>query len=131
MFPTKKPRALIIDDDAGCRSVLSRRLKNKGMVVDEAGDGEQGERSLLSKVYDVILLDIVMPILDGPSMLREAVVKGYKGKAPIVVMTNLPDFDRRIADAKNLGVVKVVVKSEISLTVLADDVLAMVGTGKA
>ena len=67
----KKKKILIIDDDEairdGCRQVLSR----KGYDVETTGNSVQGLESSLSDIYDIILLDLKMPVLGGMEFLKK------------------------------------------------------------
>jgi two-component system OmpR family response regulator len=67
--PTAK-RVLVIDDEDAIRRLVSRALSAHGIVVDEAGDGEEGLRRARSRSYDAILLDLLLPGLDGMTVLH-------------------------------------------------------------
>src|SRR5262252_8643881 len=65
------PSVLIIDDDLELGDMLVRLLSREGYSVEQRTDGEQGLRAALTGEYDVVLLDVMMPRLDGLQLLRE------------------------------------------------------------
>ena len=69
-FP--KARVLVVDDEAGIRSMLSRFLSLLGYHVDEAANGEQALWMLARSRYDVAVLDIRMPGMDGVALMHRA-----------------------------------------------------------
>src|SRR5262245_8397058 len=64
-------RVLVVDDEAGLRRFLAQELTARGFAVDSAGSGEEGLRKIAEAVYDVVLLDMKMPGMDGLAALRE------------------------------------------------------------
>lgn len=65
---------LIVDDDADVCWVLQQLLTLHGHVIRTAADGEEGIRLLIERPPDLLLLDIEMPVLDGPSMAYRMLV---------------------------------------------------------
>src|SRR5437870_9902626 len=63
-------RLLLIDDEQRILNFVSRGLRAEGMSVDAASDGEEGLRLALSRSYDLVILDLVMPGMDGETVLR-------------------------------------------------------------
>jgi CheY-like chemotaxis protein len=89
---------LVIDDDANNREIVRRQLEKDGWAVREAADGEQGLVSFAEHRPGLVLLDLMMPVLDGFGFLDE-LNKRYPGhRVPVVVLTakelNSGDFDR-------------------------------------
>ncbi|MDO4388972.1 MAG: response regulator transcription factor [Eubacteriales bacterium] len=62
-------RLLLVEDDAALRDVLSKRLIQEGYAVDACGDGNEGLEYALSAPYDGIILDIMLPGIDGLTLL--------------------------------------------------------------
>jgi len=69
-------RLLIVEDEGGIAGALRQGLSEQGYAVDVARDGEQGRDYALSAPYDVMLLDILLPKLDGLSLLRDLRKRG-------------------------------------------------------
>jgi DNA-binding response OmpR family regulator len=77
-------RVLAIDDEPGVLRLIARALRNEGLEIDTATNGEEGLRLALSGSYDVVLLDLLMPGTDGVSILRR-LMRLRPGQALIVV----------------------------------------------
>lgn len=93
-------RILIIEDDVPLRNVLREKFTHEGFSVLEANDGEEGLANALSLRPDLILLDIVMPKMDGITMMRKLRQENEWGKSvPIILLTNLSSDDERINKA--------------------------------
>jgi PAS domain S-box-containing protein len=89
---------LVIDDDAECREVVGRYLEREGWRVTTAVDGEEGLRAIAADAPALILLDLMMPGVDGFAFLDE-LPKRFPGmRTPVVVLTakdlTAEDFDR-------------------------------------
>jgi two-component system alkaline phosphatase synthesis response regulator PhoP len=79
------PRVLLIEDEAGLRLTLSDRLISEGYSVDTACDGEAGLERASSGHYDLIVLDVMLPRLDGFEVCR--VVRQRGVTTPILMLT--------------------------------------------
>ena len=64
-------KILIVDDEEDIQKLLKIRLEQEGFVVITAGDGDKGAKAAESELPDLILLDIMMPNVDGYSCLKE------------------------------------------------------------
>jgi CheY-like chemotaxis protein len=81
------PRVLLVEDNEMNRDMLSRRLRKKGFDVDMAFDGAQGVDMAVSGAYDVILMDMSLPVMDGweaARLIREA---PPTAQTPIIALT--------------------------------------------
>ena len=104
---------LVIDDDPECREMVRRYLEREGWRVTEAPDGEAGLREMATEFPALILLDLMMPVLDGFSFLTELPHRFPGARVPVVVLTakdlTASDFDRlngrvaRIIEKGNLA----------------------------
>jgi DNA-binding response OmpR family regulator len=85
----KPPRttALLIDDDARLASLVSEYLGQNEVDVTVAGDGERGLAALRKGQFDVILLDIMLPGVDGLEVCRRIRALPERGQVPIVMLT--------------------------------------------
>ena len=82
-FP--KARVLIVDDGAENRELLTLLLRETGLMVDEAENGQVGVEKAVSGPYDVILMDVNMPVMDGFTATRTLRQQGLK--TPIIALT--------------------------------------------
>ena len=77
-------RILVIDDDSAVRSILAETLRGEGYLVDEAAHGAAGLEQVQVSTPDLILLDILMPVLDGYEFLER--LRDVRGEQPIPVL---------------------------------------------
>jgi DNA-binding response OmpR family regulator/anti-anti-sigma regulatory factor len=80
------PKVLTVDDSRAVRMLVSKNAKEMGLEVDEAEDGQQGLSKVSEESYDLIVLDVTMPVLDGPGMLQELRARG--NKTPVLMLTS-------------------------------------------
>lgn len=78
-------RLLIVEDNVPLQKSLAKGLREAGYAVDIAEDGENALWYALSNEYDVILLDLMLPVLDGLSVLRKLRLEG--GKAHVLIVS--------------------------------------------
>jgi len=93
-------RVLVVEDYAPLRKSLARGLRQEGFAVDLSADGEEGLWYAQSNDYDVIVLDLMLPKLDGLSILRR--LRGEGHKAPVLILTAKGEVDDRV-HGLNLG----------------------------
>jgi two-component system, cell cycle response regulator len=80
------PKILTVDDSRAIRLLVSKHAKEIGLEVHEAEDGEQGLARLKEETFDMVVLDITMPVLDGPGMLARMREGG--DKTPVLMLTS-------------------------------------------
>ena len=86
-------RVLIVDDDQGLRTVLAAALGDEGFAVTQAGDGAAGLRKFESEGADLLILDILMPEMDGLEVCRRI---RRKSAVPIVLLSSRGDEVDRV-----------------------------------
>jgi two-component system, cell cycle response regulator len=79
-------RVLTVDDSRAVRSIVVRQLTEWGCETDEAEDGIKGLEKLDEVLYDLVLLDVTMPEMDGPTMLAKMREAG--NKTPVLMLTS-------------------------------------------
>lgn len=105
----EQPLILVVDDDAGQRLLAGASLLQGGFSVVEAGDGEQALRVFQHEQPDAVLLDVVMPGLDGFAVC-EALRRLPGGRyLPIVMVTGLDDV-KSIERAYQVGATDFITK---------------------
>ena len=92
-------RILIVDDDPGNAVVLTHHLRGQGYATETAADGEEGFRRLASEVFDLVLMDLVMPGMTGFEVLKQT---RSRSRIPVIVLTGHADADLR-RNALRLG----------------------------
>ncbi len=93
MFEQPK-RALVVEDEAKTAAFLRDGLRDHGWSVDVAKDGSEGLRLALKHNYDLLLLDVMLPTLDGWTILRRLRAEGRL--APAVFLTARDELSDRI-----------------------------------
>ena len=81
---------LIVDDEFGLADLLSEILTERGYTVRVAINGELGLAALALHPIDLVLLDVMMPIMDGPAMLAEMRANPRYAAIPVIMMTAVP-----------------------------------------
>lgn len=87
-------RILMVEDDPGLCEAVSFQLEQKGVTVDVCHDGEDGLHWARQQAYDLILLDRMLPGLDGLSVLRSLRQEGIV--TPVVLVTALGEVSQRV-----------------------------------
>ena len=105
---------LVVEDDNFLIKAYEAHLAKAGFHVRTALDGVEAVESLKKVMPDIILLDLVMPRMDGFDVLEEMQKKSEWKKIPIVVLSNLGQESDRDRSLK-LGAVEYIVKSDFSL----------------
>ena len=80
----EEPEILIVDDNPEIREVAMVLLQGEGFTVDEAGDGKEALDKIEHGAYDLILLDVMMPKMDGWEVCRT--LRRYS-QVPIIMLT--------------------------------------------
>jgi DNA-binding NtrC family response regulator len=96
----KKPSVLVIDDDEDIRKVLSEILKDNGYNADSAETGGEAIRKTWKKFYNLALIDIRLPDMDGVELLTK--IKETKPKMRKIIITGYPTLKNAV-EALNKG----------------------------
>jgi len=108
-----KKRILIIEDETNIRVMYASILREAGYEVLEEAEGKEGLDSLINSEWDLLLLDIMLPRLDGIELLKRVQQDQRTKDRPIIVLTNLDD--NRVRDTcLNLGVEEFMVKANVT-----------------
>jgi DNA-binding response OmpR family regulator len=126
--PEGARRVLLAEDDRFLRRAAEARLRRHGLEVLTAADGEEALRVARAEPLDLILLDIVMPKLEGFEVLKLLKEDEATARIPVIILSNLGQ-DRDVAQAKALGAIAFLVKAHLSLQDLVDRVDAALATG--
>jgi CheY-like chemotaxis protein len=101
-------KILILEDDQTLQTAYKLLLENEGHDVTAVDNGKEGLEVLKNLQPDLILLDLLMPVMDGMTFLRKLRESGDDTK--VVVLTNF-DQDKHIEEAQELGAYKYIVKA--------------------
>ena len=115
-------RILIIDDDLYLRDLYEEVLKNAGYEVDTAIDGEEGIEKIKQDGYDLILLDMMLPKIDGLGILTQlSQTQPHPKNGPIILLTNL-GHEPVLQEALQKGAVAYLIKADITPDQLLNEV---------
>jgi len=87
-------RILVVDDEAPMRLALVENLRAEGYQVESAGEGEEALEKVFASDFDLVLLDVMMPVLDGYATCAEMRKRGFK--QPILILTARGMVDDRV-----------------------------------
>ena len=119
----KKKRVLIIEDEPPMLQALNDALTGAGFETLLAGDGEEGLRMALQQKPDIILLDILMPKIDGMTMMKKIREDAWGKKVPMIILTNVnPDSDATINAVVENQPAYYLIKSDMTLEVILEKV---------
>lgn len=120
-------RILIVEDDTYLRDLYKELLETEGYTVEVGVDGEEGLVKAAAGGYDLILLDVMMPKLNGLEMLSELKKKHVeKPNGAIILLTNL-GHDPIVHQAMDEGAQDFLVKSDITPGEFVQKVKAFLG----
>ena len=102
-------RVLVVEDEKPVAKALVLKLTRAGFDAKAVFDGEEALKTLESERFDLIILDLVMPKMDGFQLLAE--LQSRKSEIPIIVTSNLSQGED-VKRAKSLGVREYFVKSD-------------------
>lgn len=109
-----KKKILVVEDELSLRSALNGKLSREGFGILEAKNGKEGLEIALSAHPDLVLLDIVMPVMDGMTMLQKLRKDPWGAEAKVFMLTNLSDTNK-VADAIMQGSYDYLVKTDWTL----------------
>ena len=119
-------RVLVIDDEPVVRALLQKSLEFAGFEVLTAADGSRGLATVRGEAPDVVVLDLMMPHIDGFEVLRQLQTDGSADAPPVIVLTALsdPSVKVRCLDAGAAGVMT----KPCEPSVLAAEIVRLAGT---
>src|SRR5262245_52091557 len=85
--PSSARRALVVEDERPIRELLELHLSSAGYDVTTCADGTSALARLLERPFDVVILDVMLPGIDGVSLCRRARAEGPNTTAPILMVT--------------------------------------------
>jgi DNA-binding response OmpR family regulator len=110
----KKTKVLIVEDEEILLTALSEELRQEGFEVIGAKDGMEGVEKTASEKPDLVLLDLVMPKLDGLGALKQMKANPETKNIPVMILTNLSDYDK-ISEGLSMGAMDYLVKANYRL----------------
>lgn len=117
-----KGKVLLVDDDPLILRMYQKKLSTDGYSVSTAFNGEEAMVQVLKQKPDIILLDVMMPKMNGVETLKELKKRPETNDIPIIFLTNLGDSAEDIESAKKMGALDYLIKAETDLSLLTERV---------
>jgi len=111
----KGKTVLLVEDNKDLSNLVKEALVQEGISVLEAGNGNEGIRIALSAHPDLVVLDIILPDIDGISVLERLREDSWGKNARVIILTNLSNSERVSASVEK-GVFDFLVKEEWKLS---------------
>jgi DNA-binding response OmpR family regulator len=106
-------KILIVEDDRFLRELIARKLKNEGYEVLEAVDGEEGLKKIKEEKPDLILLDLILPGIDGFEVLAKTKEDPNVAQIPVIILSNLGQREE-IERGLKLGAIDYLIKAHFT-----------------
>lgn len=107
-------KILVVEDEQAYLTLLHDQLVKNGYEVIDAHDGEEGLKLAVDQRPDLILLDIVMPKVDGMKMLKSLRADEWGKNVPVFILTNVNE-SREMTEGMNNSVSHYILKSDMNL----------------
>lgn len=117
-------KILIVEDDKDFLFILQTDLRNAGFSVVVAEDGQAGLDAVQEEKPDLVILDILMPKMDGIEVARHLKEKGVE--VPIIFLTNMSDLDH-ISKATETAPSDYIIKSDVPVDKIVAEVKKKLG----
>lgn len=123
-----KAKILIVDDEEILRRIYSDRLTFEGFDVETAGDGEEAVTKMQAAPPNLILLDILMPKLNGLQVLEQMNTNPVLKAIPVIVLSNVAN-DENIKKALSLGAKDYLLKTNFSPNEIISKIKTLIDSG--
>ena len=87
-------KILVIEDDQTTRDFIAKALEQEGFIIDSSGDGKEGLMMAISCEYQLIVLDRMLPNLDGLKIL--SAIRATDNNTPVLILSALDSVDQRV-----------------------------------
>lgn len=106
-------KILVVEDDKFLREMISRKLDKEGYEVVQAVDGEKGEVKIKEEKPDLVLLDLILPGIDGFEVLERTKKDPEVANIPIIILSNLGQKSE-VERGLNLGAIDFLIKAHFT-----------------
>jgi len=104
-------KVLLVDDDKLTVKLYKGKFEDGGLEIDTAPDGEVALAKLKESKPDLVLLDVMMPKMDGLEMMEHMKSNPATKKIPVMLLTNVGDSEEDVVKGLHLGAVSYLIKS--------------------
>ena len=106
-------KILIIEDDRFLRELIARKLTDEGFDTSEAGEGEQGLKKIKEEKPDLVLLDLILPSIDGFEVLSRMKEDPKLSAIPVIILSNLGQREE-VERGLKLGAIDYLIKAHFT-----------------
>ena len=117
-------KILIVEDDKFLRELIARKLAKENFEVAEAADGEEGIKKAKEEKPDLVLLDLILPGIDGFEVLSKIKEDEATQKIPVIVLSNLGQKED-VERCMQLGAVNYMIKAHFTPVEIIEKVEAV------
>lgn len=117
---------LIVDDESIVYKTLSAQFDKDTVEIMSVSDGEEGLKAAITHHPDLILLDIIMPVMDGVAMLNKLRQDEWGKNAKVIVLSNNSDTDK-IKEVEGKGVDEYLIKANLDAVDMAKKIKEVLG----
>lgn len=122
-------KILIVEDDEVLSKIFQKKIESTGFKVIAAYSGNEGLTAAQKEKPDLILMDIMMPGMDGFHVIKALKENAETKNTPIIILTNLGTSEIFISEAKRLGVKAYLVKYKTSANEVVETIQKELGRG--
>ncbi len=119
---------MLVEDDQMISTMYQTKFSMEGYTIEVASDGAAGLEKVKTTKPDVILLDIILPKLDGFAILKEIKSNPETAKIPVILLTNLGQ-DEDVKKGKTLGADDYFIKSNHTPAEIVEKVASLIAKG--
>lgn len=119
-------KIIIVEDDTFLQGLISGKLSKEGFTVIAVSDGGQANAKIEEETPDLVLLDLMVPTVDGFGILEKVRSTDKVRETPVIIFSNLGE-EKDIKHAKELGATDFMVKSNFTLDELALKIKEILG----
>lgn len=117
---------LLIEDDPFLIDIYTTKLKGSGFLVEVASQGEEAVIKVKEKPFDLVLLDIVLPKLDGWEILRQIKAESKLKDLKVIILSNLSQKEE-VEKGMNLGADKYLIKAHYTPSEVIEEIKKVLG----
>lgn len=112
MQPINRPLVLVVEDEQNLSFMYKKKFEIAGFGVECAGNGIDGLEKANELLPDIILLDIMMPKMNGLDMLRQLKASGVTRDIPVVMLSNISE-GKQVEQARQIGAKGYIIKADV------------------
>lgn len=119
-------KILLVEDDSFLIDIYTTKLKESGFSVEVASEGDEAVRKAREDEFDLVLLDIVMPKVDGWDILRQIKAEPKSKDLKVIIISNLSQKEE-VEKGMNLGAEKYLIKAHYTPSEVAKEIKEVLG----